>query len=157
MSTSKLTRRNVLWGLGGVMTGGAVATSTGLGLWYLRRLEQTRRRNQRVSRAKPTDGWVLTEADHQAIQQSDALVTSDTLDVLDQVDFVGGDYAEKAVTSLQDCMSACEADTQCEAFTYARSSHTVSTKRQICWLKTNVPETRVENAWHYVSGIRKGS
>lgn len=156
MSTSQLTRRNLLWGVAGVTIGGAVATGTGLSLWYFRRQQNAKKRRRRAP-AKPTEGWMLTEADHQAIQASDAVVDSNALEILDEVDFVGGDYAEMGVTGLQDCVAACEADTECGSFTYARSTHPLSNKRQMCWLKTDIPETRVEDAWHYVSGIRKGS
>lgn len=150
-----LSRRSILAGLGGFMVGGALATATGLGLYRYR--QQNRARNtQRRIRSVRQDNWILTEADRAGIAEGDKLVSSDQLEILDNIDIPGsGDYSATRVTGLGDCVAACEADTDCEAFTFARSNHALPRKRQMCWLKGDAPDAEIfVSDKTYVSGRR---
>ena len=149
----KLSRRRFLAALGGFVAGGALPTSAGLGYYY------GRRRRTRAVKVKLTreDNWILTEADREAIAAGDKLVNSDMLEILDNIDIPGGgDYRSTRVSGLGDCVEACEADTQCKAFTFARSNHPLPRKRQMCWLKAETPNRTVSSI-SYVSGRRLGN
>lgn len=154
-----LSRRGLLAGLGGFMVGGAVATATGLGLYRYRQRNRPKKRKRLQVKTARSDSWILTEADREAITAGDQLVSSDQLEILDNIDIPGsGDYSAMRVSGLGDCVAACEADTECEAFTFARSTHPRGRKRQMCWLKGDAPDAEIfvsDSA--YVSGLRPDS
>lgn len=146
-------RRELLFGLFGVVAGGALATTTGLGIYYTRKS----RKSKKIRRPENTniDDWLLTEADRKAITSGDALVRSGQFNILDATDFPGGGgYNAFGVSRLGDCIKACEADERCESFTFARSTHPSIYKRQMCWLKSEQPRNIVTDTEFYVSGHR---
>lgn len=65
--------------------------------------------------------------------------------VIEKTDLPGGDYKRLSGMDFETCVSACEADSQCAAFTFAR-------RQQICWLKSSVPaSSRNRSA---ISGVK---
>ncbi len=153
-----LTRRTLLFGMGGFVFGSAL---TGvIGFRYrneLRRLlGQERATAARVFAANVgDDGWLLSPDERAELEEQDEIVVSDVLEIRDAVDLPGGDYDSFRALSLQDCVSSCESQKECSAFTYARVSHPVKTKRKMCWLKGSVKSKPIISSPHYVSG-RKG-
>ncbi|MCK7615564.1 PAN domain-containing protein [Roseibium sediminicola] len=157
MKKAPLSRRDLLLGFTGIAVGGAVATAVGLTFRsQIKKLVGLPGTPQ--DRTLPTydDGWLLTEQEWAAFQDADTAVTSDILEVRDNVDIPGGDYDELKVSSVQECVTACEQDSSCKAFTYARASHSDSGKRRACWLKSGSTGTPVTGDSRYVSGRRDG-
>ncbi|WP_460082807.1 PAN/Apple domain-containing protein [Roseibium sp. LAB1] len=152
-----VSRRDFLLGVGGVAIGGAVATAVGLTF---------RAEIKKIiglpglpeDRTLPTydDGWLLTEEEWETFQNADKAVTSEILEIRDNVDIPGGDYEEVKVNSVQECVTACEEDSSCKAFTYARASHSDSKKRRACWLKSGSTGTPSTGDSRYLSGRRDG-
>ena len=154
-----LRRRELLVAGVGFGVGGALATATGLGAYYVRRSRRLAKPSVRQVRRKPSDSaldnWVLTDADRQTLVESDGLPQSQTLEILDNVDIPGaGDLRAEDVSSVSQCVAACEADDQCNAFTFARLSHPIDNKRHKCWLKSEKnPQRRVTDI-NYISGLK---
>lgn len=151
----KLTRRDFLGFVAGGTVGGAVATATGLTYYY--KVVKWRPGKPRLAPEPSDGGWILSQEDLDAFAEADRLVESDTLTMLDNADIPGsGDYKSMRVRNLGECVTACEEDSQCQAFTYARSTHELPRKRQMCWLKENKPEEEriVTDLLTYVSGQR---
>lgn len=150
-----LSRRDFLTFLIGGTLGGAVATTTGL-TYYYTKLKPRNLDMRAVSQPLPADDeWLLTEADLEAFAEADRMVDSTELTMLDNTDIPGsGDFQSMRVRNLGECVSACEANSDCQAFTYARSTHALPAKRQMCWLKSEEPQTLVSELSTYVSGRR---
>lgn len=147
----KLMRRDFLTLLIGGSVGGAVAMATGLTYYYTR----IRWSPPRVSNDAVPSDWILTEKDLEIFAEADKAVSSDQLVILDNSDIPGsGDYQAKRVQNLGECVTSCEQDSKCQAFTYARSTHELPGKRQMCWLKTDKPEKIITDLVTYVSGHR---
>jgi len=157
-----LKRRGFLFGSIGFVAGGALATATGLGAYYYRRRQ--RRLNAGAAPAinwnngsagLGLDDWVLTEEDLDMLAELEAVPTSEKLELLDDVDIPGaGDYRSERVSGIDQCVSMCENDGECNAFTFARLSHPLEDKRHMCWLKRDRnPETLVSDIF-YISGRR---
>lgn len=155
MKPPRPSRRDVLFGLGGVLVGGAVATAAGLAYREYRRRRGSAGPPNYV-RPPADDGWLINADERRAASSGDALVSSADLDIRDAVDIPGGDYEAFHAGGLSECVSACEADENCRAFTYARSTHFAEDKRGMCWLKSGDTQPAVENAAAYVSGRRGG-
>ncbi|MGC3940454.1 PAN domain-containing protein [Roseobacter sp. EG26] len=149
----KLARRDFLaLGIGGTV-GGALATATGLHHYYTR----IKPYHQQSAPPQPPapEGWLLTNEDLDAFAQADQVVESDQLEILDNTDIPGSnDFQMMRVRNLGECVAACEDNSKCQAFTYARSTHTLEAKRQVCWLKADTPEKIVSDLMSYVSGRR---
>jgi hypothetical protein len=60
----------------------------------------------------------------------------------------GSDYKDFVAVSIEECLSACERESQCKAITFTKSS------RQ-CWMKSSVP-LRSDNI-RYISAVKIGS
>ena len=65
--------------------------------------------------------------------------------VIEKSDLPGGDYKSLGQIDFENCVSVCEADSQCAAFTFVR-------RQQTCWLKSSVPSTRRNR--NAISGIK---
>jgi hypothetical protein len=65
--------------------------------------------------------------------------------IMERTDIPGGDYRKLSLAEFSDCLSACEADRSCEAFTFVK-------KKSVCWLKGSVSTPIVYR--RAVSGIR---
>ena len=144
----RLSRRDALILLVGGTLGGAVATTTGLTYYYTKV-------KWYPGPPPPSEGWLLTQEDLDALAEADRVVESTKLDILDNTDIPGsGDYSSTRVRNLGECVAACEEDSNCKAFTYARSTHAQPAKRQMCWLKEDAPERIVVESPTYVSGRR---
>jgi hypothetical protein len=146
-------RRNFLFGVVGFGLGGALATATGLGVYYYRR---SRRQVPWIVRDSASlEEWVLTESDFNALAELDGVPGSEALQIMDNVDIpASGDFRAERVSSARECVAACEADEQCNAFTFARLSHPQEHKRHMCWLKENGKPDRLVDDVHYISGLR---
>ena len=157
-----MSRREFFFGTAGVVLGGAVATATGLGAYYMRQ-SSLRRYTATTAGLSETiteqDGWIITPKDRNALAtmraEGDALVESDTMELIEQVDFEGGDIGSFRSSSLGECVEACEADEACNKFTYATSTHEVVDKRQMCWMKGSRVKRTNRNVANYVSGKRR--
>jgi hypothetical protein len=146
----KLKRRDFLTFLIGGSIGGAAATATGLTYYFT-----VVKRRPRVSNHSAPGDWILTEKDLEAFAEADNAVSSDQLVILDNSDIPGsGDYQSMRVHNMGECVTSCEQDSKCQAFTYARSTHELPAKRQMCWLKADKPEKIVNGLVTYVSGHR---
>ncbi|MEM9248491.1 MAG: PAN domain-containing protein [Pseudomonadota bacterium] len=153
-----LSRRDALFALGGFAAGGALILGGTRSLRLARErafAEEQARRAVRVVRLAD-DGWLLSDEERAALAERDALRDSDVLEIRDAVDLPGGDFAEERVTSLDACITSCEEDARCMAFTYARTSHPLPEKRQMCWLKSAETAPAVTDTPVYVSGRRDG-
>jgi hypothetical protein len=65
--------------------------------------------------------------------------------VIEKTDLPGGDYNRLAGMDFEDCVSACEGDSRCAAFTFVR-------RYKVCWLKSSVPaSSRNRSA---ISGVK---
>ncbi len=148
----KLTRRDLFAAVGGIVLGGAIATTAGLSYRAYRKSLRT----QVPKEIKPADegGWVLSSNDRKEIVAVDQAAESNVLAVRKEVDIPGGDYERFEAGSLQNCVTKCEQDKSCKAFTYAGSRHPVPEKRRVCWLKGSSTDDPVLKAKHYVSGRR---
>lgn len=144
-----LTRRALL------LATGSAALLAGMA-WgpALRAQEAEPRRGLRVQSAFD-DGWLLTEEDRAAYAAADTLVESETFDLRDGADLPGGDIGAFRSSGLGDCLAACEADSDCRAFTFARSSHPAVSDRRMCWIKGAGTGSPVTGLDMFVSGIRK--
>ena len=72
------------------------------------------------------------------------------------VDRPGHDYESFAVSSMEDCLQACNEDFSCSSFTYVGRGYQPSefnNERPICWLKDRVPDSR--RGTGMVSGIKR--
>ncbi len=158
----KLSRRDMIFGGSAFAVGGALASVTGLSAYYIRR--QLRgpyegHPSNQVRALVSSDGWVLSDADRTELASSpdysvDAIDVT-KFDVQRDVDFVGGDVGAFRAAGPADCAKACEATEDCAQFTYARPDHEITTKRQMCWLKTaEVDETRTGERGYW-SGVKK--
>ena len=151
-----LQRRGFLLGSIGFVAGGSLATVTGLGAYYYRRRNAgARLAINRNDLAASLDDWILTEEDMEILADLEAIPTSETLEILDDVDIPGaGDYRSERVSGIDQCVSMCEDDDNCDAFTFARLSHPLENKRHMCWLKGDRnPETLLSDIF-YISGRR---
>ncbi|MEO0946080.1 MAG: PAN domain-containing protein [Pseudomonadota bacterium] len=152
-----MNRRELIIAALGLGIGGSLATGTGLGYYYYRRSQ--RQVNVRQVRRKASDSavdnWLLTDADHAALAERNDLPSSDAIQILENVDIPGaGDLRSERVANVSECVAACEADDQCNAFTFARISHPETEKRHMCWIKGQEnPERQLMNI-HYISGIK---
>ncbi|TCM86967.1 PAN domain-containing protein [Rhodovulum steppense] len=152
-----LTRRELLSGIAGFALGSAVVALAGSVYRDYRRKDRVARQQVAAPAHPPTlddDGWLLTAEDREEFLAGDDLMSSDMLQIRDAVDIPGGDYAAFRVVGLGDCVRACEADSQCAAFTFARSSHPLPNKRRMCWLKGAGTAAPVVDLPAYVSGRR---
>ena len=159
MKQNLLSRRNVLLGAGSFVLGAATAGVVGVTFReeVKRLLGFNRPTTGRVVQAAAADdGWLLTEDDRRAFEAADRVASSEVLVLRDAVDIPGGDYESFRAESLQACVSACEAQSECDAFTYASASHGTESKRRMCWLKKGQASSPVTGATHYVSGRRSG-
>jgi hypothetical protein len=146
----KLMRRDFLTFLIGGSIGGAAATATGLTYYFT-----IVKRRPRLSNHGAPSGWILTEKDLDAFAEADKVVSSDQLVILDNSDIPGsGYYQAMRVQNLGECVTSCEQDSKCQAFTYARSTHELPAKRKMCWLKADKPGKIVNDLATYVSGHR---
>jgi hypothetical protein len=76
------------------------------------------KRRPRLSIHGAPSGWILTEKDLDAFAEADKVVSSDQLVTLDNSDILGsGDYQAMRVHSLGECVTSCEQDSKCQAFT----------------------------------------
>lgn len=150
-----VSRRDVLFGIGGFTVGGALAVAAGLSYRAYRRRTGTPPKKPAISKVDD-GGWLITEEERAEIASADALVESDVLAIRDAVDIPGGDYSSLRVANLGECVSACEADTSCEAFTYARNTHNNPDKRRMCWMKQGEMFDPIPDRTVYVSGRRDG-
>jgi hypothetical protein len=152
-----LSRRDLLMGLAGVAAGGAVTAAGGLSYRAWRRANN----KSLPPSAKHLQGsqladWVLTDDDRAALAQAGQIVPSKSLTLHDNRDIPGGgDYRSTRVASLGDCVEACEADSKCNGFTFARLSHPLPEKRQMCWLKGDSKLPDMVASGDYVSGVRR--
>jgi hypothetical protein len=149
----KLKRRDFLaFAIGGTL-GGAVATATGL-TYYYQRVKPWHIFARAQRQAAPAN-WILNEEDLEAFARADALVESNQMEMLDNTDIPGsGDFRATRVRNLGECVTACASEDRCKAFTYARSTHALPEKRQMCWLKEDDPERIVSGLSTYVSGTK---
>lgn len=151
-----MSRRDLLVGALGFGVGGVLATATGLGYYFHRRAARSNAQRPTVPVSTGIDDWVLTEADRREAANRDDMPDNAVLDLLDNVDISGGgDIRDLRVNEVGECISACENDKQCNAFTFARLSHPITEKRHMCWIKSDRdPPTRILDV-HYISGLRK--
>lgn len=99
--------------------------------------------------------WVLTDGDFDVLATQDGLPRSSTLSLMDNADIPGGgDFREARMSNVTECVTACEEDEACNAFTYARLSHPRADKRNMCWLKSEGDAERAVDSIHYISGVR---
>ncbi|MEL6324830.1 MAG: PAN domain-containing protein [Pseudomonadota bacterium] len=162
MTQFDFTRRELLLGAGGVVAGGAVATVTGLSAYYLRKRGQ---RNYQAAASAVDAGvvtqtaWIITPEDEAALAKAradgDRLIESETFALEEGTDYYGGDLGEQRVNSLGDCVEACEADPDCQKFTYAVSTHPLADKRQMCWTKKARVSRTLRDQEGYISGRRR--
>jgi hypothetical protein len=146
----KLMRRDFLTFLIGGGIGGAAATAMGLTYYY-----KVVKWYPRFSDHGAPSDWILTEKDLEAFAEADKAVSSDQLVILDNSDILGDSgYQAMRVHNLGECVTSCEQDSKCKAFTYARSTHEHPAKRQMCWLNADKPEKIVNDLATYVSGHR---
>lgn len=153
---TSISRRDVVLGAGGFALGGILAVMAGLGYREYRRGKNGYGKPRSLAKVRPDadDGWLLTTDDRLEFAAGDRLVESDVLEIRDAVDLPGGDIREFRASELQDCVSACESDKGCKAFTFARSSHPTPAKRRMCWLKDDTTGPPVTDTAAYVSGRR---
>ena len=72
-------------------------------------------------------------------------LTMSPMTVLEKTDFPGGDFKKVTKVDFESCLSQCEENSSCVAFTYVR-------RHKICWLKSSVSEpARNKSA---ISGLR---
>lgn len=71
---------------------------------------------------------------------------------LDGHDLMGGDYDNKRVADADACLKACESDAKCTGYTYAKVTHPIKDKHNMCYLKDGRVRYMVDG--NYVSGIR---
>jgi hypothetical protein len=64
-------------------------------------------------------------------QELEATLRRSTMTVYERTDFPGGDYGEIRDASFEQCLSECERDQRCLAFTYVL-------RQKQCWLKSSV-------------------
>ena len=157
-----MSRREFFFGVAGGVAGGAVATATGLGAYYWRKRSFRRYEATKTGLTDSVvrdDGWMITEEDRTAIAaaraEGDTLVETDTFELLEGVDYYGGDVGEFRASSLGECVEACEADASCKKFTYATSTHDVQDKRQMCWMKGRRVGRTNRGVENYISGKRR--
>ena len=133
--------------------GGALTAATGLGYYYL---QQERQAVPSQVRESGGEEWVLTEADYQEMAVRNALPKSQTLELLDNVDIPGaGDLRAEKVSGISECVASCEADEDCNAFTFARMSHPLKDKRHMCWIKSERNPERLVSDFYYISGRKR--
>jgi hypothetical protein len=65
----------------------------------------------------------------------------------------GQDYSNAPSRGASDCMTACQLENQCRAWTYVRAGIQGASGR--CWLKKAVPQARRNTCC--TSGVRKGT
>ena len=149
-----INRRDFLFGTLGVALGGAVASTTGMGVYYWRRAREGYVAFE-SARVPGIEQWILNQADHDDLARRTAAPESQHIEILDDVDIPGaGDFRDLQVSGVDDCLTACANDDQCNAFTFARLSHPVDHKRHMCWLKSERNPERLVASPHYVSGRR---
>ncbi len=148
-----MNRRDVLFGALGFAVGGALAAGTGLGYMFYRRATLAKAKGRRTVVSDSLDDWVLTDADRTALAHS--ADQAGPLMMLNNVDLPGaGDIRSAQVTDVAECAALCEADANCNAFTFARPSHPKVEKRNKCWIKSDqTPPKKVVDI-HYISGLR---
>lgn len=147
-------RRDFILGAVGVCVGGAVATATGLGYYYVSKGD----RKKIVMPIIEDDlrSWVLTDDDFKVLEKFDTMPKASGIELLDNTDILGArDFEERRVASIQECLTACEKTIECNAFTYARLSHPIKDKRHMCWLKGDGNPERIIDDVHYISGIKR--
>lgn len=159
MSRFRPSRRRLLVGGGVALAGAAVAAVGWPDRPQLRRWLSPLGIRLGEDRPEPApagdDGWLLTAEERAALERADAMVTSEVLELRDAVELRGANFAERGVDDLQACVTACEEDARCAAFTYARASHPNAARRRMCRLKAGRGEP-VGGRPHHVSGRRDG-
>jgi hypothetical protein len=81
--------------------------------------------------------------------------TTEDIVELAGVDFMGGDLKnfKTNVGGVDQCEEACEAELNCNAYTYAKTSHPIPSKQGHCWLKQESFIYKKDG--NYISGIKR--
>ena len=143
----RLTRRKLLIACGAMLASGMAPRA-------LFAQDDTPKRGVRYRRSHD-NGWLLTEEDLAEYAAGDAMVHSDDIVLREGTDIPGGDTRGFRAGSLEECVSACEGDEACRAFTFARSTHPSSRKKRMCWIKGQGFSAPINTPGYYVSGIRR--
>lgn len=67
-------------------------------------------------------------------------------------DLMGGDYENHVVSDASECYLECQSDKKCTGFTFAKNSHPLPEKHNMCYLK-NKPFVHLVDG-DYISGLR---
>ncbi|NJL36268.1 MAG: hypothetical protein HC840_24585 [Leptolyngbyaceae cyanobacterium RM2_2_4] len=73
-----------------------------------------------------------------------------------RTDRAGMDYNRFTVNSMEECLNACQRDSQCQAFTYVSPGYQppdLNNQSPICWLKDGVPSAARRTGM--ISGVRQ--
>jgi len=151
-----MTRREGLLAIAGVVAGGIVANATNFAVTNMGRGNSG---PPPVTTFEPTGlgmGWVLSETDLAELGQLQTQSIDETrFEVVERLDYLGGDVGAFRAVSSGDCAAACDSDPDCTRFTYATTRHSATAKRKMCWLKNDEIESSREDAGAYVSGRKR--
>jgi hypothetical protein len=99
-------------------------------------------------------GWVMSPQDWRAMTKGERMRAGDVFEMHEGARYSGGDYGGGRVSSVRECAELCEADENCDAFSYARATHPIQSERMQCVLKQG-ELTLTESAGNYISGRRR--
>ena len=152
-------RRSFIWGMGGFFVG---ASLSGGAAFAYRELRRARFRASLPPSPPPAfesrglvDGWILSAADRERIGSAEYALQSELLEIVAGSDIPGRPFSREVVKGVDDCVEACEKETRCTRFTFAKATHPDETKRNVCWIKTGEGEADSPRAPDYISGWRR--
>jgi hypothetical protein len=138
----------------GAAVGAGVVGLAGVGV-YLRAASHAPTLWDSPANAESGWGWVMSPQDWRAMAKAERIPAGDAFEIHDGATYAGGEYGGERVSSVRECVQLCEADENCDAFSYARASHPNQSERMQCVLKHGDALTLNESAPNYISGRRR--
>ena len=142
--TAPISRRALLFGLGGGLAATSIVWSMGgCNLW------QTSRRPDAPAAASDRhvdyEGWVLTPEDKVK------LLAAASFKQLDNTNLPGEDIGNHPVASVSECALWCLMESKCQSFAYLKPDPPGGTRPSMCWIKSSVPGALPSD--QFISGI----